>query len=313
MGALLRVLLIAAVLGSAWYYQDGFGDLAGALRTAGVSGILAMTLFHLLPMGLCGTAWGALSAKGRQLHFLLARWVREGVTEIAGFVPLSGEVAGARVLSRRGMRSAEAAALTVVDVTAEVIAQFLFTIIGLSLWLWRHPSAEMVRWGIVGLAVTLPVLIAMVFAQRSSLMRFLETLPARLLPKVWQAPDMEAGVHAAIAAIYGDRGKVLRAVGLHLAAWLVSSGEAALALMLLGHPLGVIDVIALESAIFALRSGAFFIPGAVGVQEGGYVLVGAALGLPADLALAVSLLKRGRELTNGVPALFAWHFSERRR
>jgi len=313
MGALLRVAVIAVVLAAGWYFHEDLGDVGSALKAVGITGFATMTLYHLWPMALCGLAWGTLAENGKRLRFILARWVREGVTEVAGFVPLAGEMAGARVLTRRGTRAAEAAALTVVDVTAEVIAQFLFSLLGVALWLLRHPSSEVVRWAMIGLAVSVPVLAALFVVQRSSLMRFVETLPARMLPKVWQAPDLEAGVHAAIIAIYSDRPRVARAVGIHLAAWLFSTGEAAVALALLGHPMPLTDVVAMESIIFAIRSAVFFIPGAVGLQEGGYVLVGAALGLPPDLALAVSLLKRGRELINGIPALLAWHFSESER
>jgi len=113
-----------------------------------------------------------------------------------------------------------------------------------------------------------------------------------------------AGLAQALAGLaLARRGDILtlRALG---------AGEAAVALALLGHPLPLADVVAMESIIFAIRSAAFVIPGAIGVQEGGYVLVGAALGLSPELALAVSLLKRGRELTLGLAALVVWHLVE---
>ena len=42
------------------------------------------------------------------------------------------------------------------------------------------------------------------------------------------------------------------------------------------------------------------------------MLIGALVGLPADLALAVSLLKRARDLIKGVPALLQWQLIESR-
>jgi hypothetical protein len=41
----------------------------------------------------------------------------------------------------------------------------------------------------------------------------------------------------------------------------------------------------------------------VGVQEGGFVLVCGLFGVPAEAAVALSVLKRVRELLVGVPAL----------
>ena len=68
----------------------------------------------------------------------------------------------------------------------------------------------------------------------------------------------------------------------------------------------------LESLASGVRGAAFMVPGALGAQEGGLVLFGALLGLPADLALAVSLTKRVRELALGLPGLVAWQWDEGR-
>ena len=40
--------------------------------------------------------------------------------------------------------------------------------------------------------------------------------------------------------------------------------------------------------------------------------VGAVFGLPAEMALAISLSKRVRELALGVPGLLVWHWIESR-
>src|SRR5207237_1276401 len=51
-------------------------------------------------------------------------------------------------------------------------------------------------------------------------------------------------------------------------------------------------------------------PNAVGVQEGAYSLLGASFGLTPEMALALSLLKRARDLTIGLPSLVAWQILE---
>jgi putative membrane protein len=221
-------------------------------------------------------------------------------------------MAGARVLSCLGVRPALAGGLMVVDVTAEVLAQFVFSVLGVALWLARQPAGDVARSALWGLGLSVPVLLAFVLIQRSTIVRFLETLPSRLMPQTWRAPAEGAGIHAAIAALWTDHRRVGQAVLIHLAAWAVSTGEAWLALGLLHRPLPLADVLAMESIVFAVNSAAFFVPGALGVQEGSYLLLGAALGLPPEAALAVSLLKRGRALCLGLPALAAWHRLEQR-
>ncbi len=68
----------------------------------------------------------------------------------------------------------------------------------------------------------------------------------------------------------------------------------------------------LESLAFALRSAAFAVPAGVGVQEGGYVALGAVFGLGPEIGLALSLLKRAREILLAAPALLAWKMVELR-
>src|SRR5205085_2209765 len=85
------------------------------------------------------------------------------------------------------------------------------------------------------------------------------------------------------------------------------------ALQLMGHPLNFIDCFILESLGQAARSAAFIIPGGLGAQEGAFLLIGGALGVPPEYALALSLVKRASQLLFGLPMLALWPFLERRR
>ncbi|MDO8606824.1 MAG: lysylphosphatidylglycerol synthase domain-containing protein [Phaeospirillum sp.] len=308
--ALLRLGLIGLILGVAWWLRDGFGDVKGALDNVGWFGVVIMALCHIPPMALCGVAWSSLQAGAPARTYVVWRWIKDGVGELAGFLPLSGEMAAIRMMTRSGFRIADASAIVVVDVTAEAIAQFFFSLLGVAMWLRLYPEAEVTRWALIALAISIPGLAAFVALQRSVVVRFLETLPSRLMPHAWDAPDADAGVHAAIQAVYANKARFARSVSWHILAWGAGAIEAYVALHLLGFPLGIAEILAMESIIYAIRSVAFVVPAAIGLQEGGYMIVGAVLGLPTEVALAVSLLKRGRELLMGLPALLAWHFIE---
>jgi hypothetical protein len=52
------------------------------------------------------------------------------------------------------------------------------------------------------------------------------------------------------------------------------------------------------------------VPGAMGVQEGGYILLGNLLGIPGEIAFALSLVRRMRELALGIPGLISWQLLE---
>ena len=93
---------------------------------------------------------------------------------------------------------------------------------------------------------------------------------------------------------------------------LAKAGEIWLALWLMGHPVSLVEALILESLTQAVRAAAFMVPGGVGVQEGGLVLIGSVLGLSPGLSLALSLAKRFRELILGLPGLIGWQLLERR-
>ena len=98
---------------------------------------------------------------------------------------------------------------------------------------------------------------------------------------------------------------------LSLVGWIVGTAEVWLICHFMGFPVSWVDALLLESLGQAIRGAAFFVPGSLGVQEGGYLLLAPLVGLPADAALALSLAKRTRELLLGVPGLVYLHFSER--
>src|SRR5262249_59380092 len=92
----------------------------------------------------------------------------------------------------------------------------------------------------------------------------------------------------------------------HVVSGLPGAGEIWLALRFLGHPVGLARAIVIESLAESVRTAAFTVPGALGVQEGGFLVLGRLFGLTPDVALALSLAKRVREVALGVPGLVAW-------
>ncbi len=62
----------------------------------------------------------------------------------------------------------------------------------------------------------------------------------------------------------------------------------------------------IESLGQALKAAGFAVPGALGVQEGGYIVICQAFNLSPEVAIALSLVKRLREVVLGVPGLITW-------
>jgi putative membrane protein len=314
MSAVLRLAAGLCLIGLVLWLRGDSSLLLEQLQTAGWAAVATVAVFHTVPMALCGFAWASLlPARGFSSWstFVLARWVRDGVNQMLPFMPLGGEVIGARMLAVRGVSGSTAAALTVVDITAEVLSQAIFSLIGVGLWLSERPAGEIMGPAGIGIALCIPMLGGLLLAQKLGLVRLMEGLAHKVMPDAWRSPGIAAPVHDGIIAIYAHRRRFAIATLFHLSGWIVACGEAWLALHFIGHPISFGDAIAMESVIYAVRSAAFLVPAGLGVQEGAYVLVAASFGLPTEAALAVSLLKRGRELILGLPALLAWQWQGR--
>jgi len=312
----LRLFVGLALIALVIWLRGGVGDVSAALTAAGWLGVATVSAFHAIPMATCGLAWLFLlpeAPAGGVATFVFARWVRDAVNQLLPFMPLGGEVIGARLLARGGISGAAAASLTVVDVTAEVMSQVAFSLIGLGLWAVDHPLGSLTSEAAIGVALCVPMLAGLLLAQKLGIVRLLERLADKVMPEAWRSKDQALGIHDGLEEIYRRRARFWGAVSIHLAGWLIATGEAWLALRLMGHPLPIADVVTLESVIYAVRNAAFLVPGALGVQESAYVVVGALFGIPAETALAVSLIKRGREFTLGFPALVAWQWLGRRK
>ncbi len=145
-------------------------------------------------------------------------------------------------------------------------------------------------------------------AQRLGLLRLIEAGAARLARHL---PSLDLrGLHIMFTERGRDAAALARACALHLIAWLLGVGETALVLAAMGQLPSAAAVLCIESLGMAARSAGFAVPGALGVQEAGFVLVSGLFGVPADTALALSMVKRARELLVGASGLVAWQGSE---
>lgn len=99
----------------------------------------------------------------------------------------------------------------------------------------------------------------------------------------------------------------VKSVACAFAGWLVGIGELYVMLHLLGYNPSLSDLWLVEALTQLVRVGSFFIPLSIGAQEGGFVLIFAGLGMPTDLGLTVSFVRRIKELIwVGLGLLLGW-------
>lgn len=308
--------LAGVALATALIVYFGSAQVGDAFLTAGWRGLAAMTGVYLASLILCALAWRCLINAPHRNTTLACHWarlLRDSVGNILAIVPAAGEVVAARELSIFGLSPGTAGASTIVDLTMEIVSLIFFALLGLAILSWQRPGESIAWWSLGALAVSAVAMVGFIAAQRGGLFRFLESMADRLgLTAPWSEPEQSRSIHAGINDIYSATRRPIGSGALHFLAWIVGSGEAWLALSFMGHPLSFSDVIVIESLLLSLRM-AVFVPWAAGVQEGGYLALGALFGLDPDIALGLSLLKRAREVLTGVPCLLVWQALETRR
>ena len=299
---------------------QGFGSVASLLAVAGW-GLVVVALFHLLPLAIDAAAIAVLYDAERPrpgvLRIVLARWVGESVNSLLPAGQIGGPVLMVRYLAQHGEALPVTAAAITVSTTMQAAAQIVFALLGLALFAMVATSSTLASVGepvLIATVVLLVVVVAFVRAQRGGVfgrgLRFASHLFGR---RDWSSLGTQAdAIDAAIRALYADRRKVGATFAWSLVGWLVGTGEVWLALHFLGHPVGWTEALLLESVGQAIRGAAFAIPGSLGVQEGGYLLLAPLVGLPPETALALSLAKRARELALGLPGLVYLQLGERR-
>ena len=311
LAALLGVVLAVAVVG--WF---GCAQVLAALATIGGRGFALFVLYSLACFPITGAAWWSLAA-GEPLRrlwtFTFGRLLRESASDILPFASIGGVVVGARGVILRGVAPERAYGSLAGDLMTEIVAQIAFLGLGLALLSARLAmGAEGRAFELCFLVAILLALLAiggLVWAQRRGV-GLLDRLVERFAPA---ASAQVHGVHEAIAELYRRPWRLMASTTLHLGGWVASALGSWIVLRLMGVPISVPAVIAIESLLSAIKSAAFVVPNAVGVQEAAYALIGQVFGLSGEMGVALSLLRRAKDLAIGAPALLAWQAMEGRR
>lgn len=295
--------------------RSDFVEMWRTLHSAGWS-LLWLTPYRMLFFLLYAVGWSSLlrpyDPEGRAgLGFLF--WitnVREGIDRLLPVASVGGGIAGVRLVGWRGIAKAPAAATVAAEIVLTLASLYVFTVVGLFILSDLGASHDTLRHVLIALVLSLPMpVVTGLLLRYGSVFGRIE---AFLRPMVG-----ENGFSGGAAALDRElratlsRGRSLVFAGLlQLIALFSASFEIWFVLRLFGHPVDAAAAIMLESMTQAMRHVAFVVPAGLGVQEGMFVLFGHMLGISSELALAVSMAKRLREVLCGVPALISWQLAE---
>lgn len=297
---------------------QGFGTVAALLTVAGWK-LLWLAPYFLVPMAIAVQCWRLLFPPGQApppSAALQAVWTGLAVNWLLPVAQIGGELVRARLVWKRGFPGPVSAATVVVDKTIQAMSQVAYGLIGLGLLaLVARSEAKLIPGALLVVGVLGAAIYAFYRVQKAGLFGRLGRMAERM---IWWTESADfagdaARMDAELAEIYGRTRRLAASCALRMVFRFAQAGETWLALWFLGHPVGITDAVVLESLGIAVIGAAFMVPAALGVQEGGFMLLAAAVGLPPEVGLALSLAKRVRELTVGLPGLLAWQVAEGRR
>ena len=296
-------------------------DYAAMLHIAGLAGwnLLWLVPYRGLYFLLYALGWLRLLRPydpEQHVPFGYVFWVttvREAIDRLLPVASVGGGIVGVRLMRWRGLPGVPIAATVIVEILLTLVALYLFAVLGLLLLVGFSPAGPQYDRLLAAVLLSLPIpVVTALLLRYGSVFAVMERF---LRPVVGVGAVSEAAValDRELRACLRRGASLFFAGSLQLVALITSSFEIWLVLRLLGHPIDFSAAVTLESLTQALRHLAFFVPAGLGVQEASLVLFGHALGISSELALAVSLAKRIRELLCGLPPLASWQFLEARR
>ncbi len=312
-GGLLGLALLVTLV-----IRSDLPAMLHALNSGGLQ-LLWLVPYRMLFFALYAVGWLALLRPydpGHRAGFGYLFWVtaiREGVDRLLPVASVGGGVVGVRLLRWRGLAAAPIGATVIVEMVTTLVMVYAFTALGLVLLLEFSATGQDYRRVLLAFTLTLPVPVLTVLLLRygsafGRLQKFLGPLVGASMMSE-QAASLDHELRACMRRGW----RLLFAGTLQLAALISGCFEIWFAMRLFGHPVSWGDALVLESMTQAVRHLAFVVPAGLGVQEAGLVLFGHTLGISGELALAVSMAKRMREVLCGLPALISWQWSESRR
>jgi putative membrane protein len=314
MSAVAKIVWIAglaAVVGL--IFSTGVSPVEGAFEAAGF-GVAGVCLLRGVAVACAGLGWFVLfppAVRPNALTCVLIRFLREGANALLPMTQVGGEVIGARALILRGFPASLSAASLVVDVLVQAVTQFLFAALGVAMLASAARSSAVGGTVAAVVAVAAPALGGFYFVQQPPGLRLVKTVLARVAGKrAWLSFGAIEALYSQLRSIYANRSGLIAAFAIHSAIWLFGALEVLLILIAMGFPASYPEALIIESLLQAIRGAAFAIPGALGAQEGGLIAICALFGLPAEAAIAMSLIKRVPDVVFGVPSLLGWQMLE---
>jgi glycosyltransferase 2 family protein len=273
------------------------------LQRVGLTGLGIVLAVYLLAFFIDALSWllAVLSTPVTwtwSARFFLVRLAGETYNTLLPAAGFGGEPVKVLLLERcYGITYHEGTASLIVARTVNLAALIVFLIIGFAFMLRTPDLPEQLHWiAILGLFALSVGTAGFFIVQRLGLLSSTVRAwwPGTNAP-AWLShiKIVEQHFHDFYAA---GAARVSTALALAFANWLLGATEIWLVMNMLGTNLSFADAWTIEAAAQLIRAGLFFVPAALGAQEGVFLVLGGLLTGSTDAGIAMALIRRVREV-----------------
>jgi uncharacterized protein (TIRG00374 family) len=248
-----------------------------------------------------------LGPSGQSVPFrniLAIRTAGEVVNMTTPTAYVGGEPLKAYLLQQRGVPMVEGLASVVIAKTTMTIAQVLFILIGIAMGIWtlgaNGSTGQIAVAALLSVGLLVFGIAGFVFVQRRGLFTWILELLRKVGLRIGFLESREEKLRSLDQTILNfythHQSTFYGSTGLYFLGWLAEALEVFVIIYYLGGPADLWSAISIGALSVFIKGGTFFIPGSLGAQDGGNLLLLQAFGYSDVAGITFALLRRFREL-----------------
>jgi len=304
----LILLLVGLLTLGFLVWHIGPGNIYEAAARLGPVALLVILIPSLIMYVIEAYGWKVtLGSTAKQVPFwrlLAIRTAGEVVNMTTPTAYVGGEPLKAYLLRKHHVPMVEGLASVVIAKTTMTIAEVLFILLGIALAFWtlgaNGSSGHQIAAALLSVGLLLFGTAAFVFVQRKGLftwiLEFLRKIGFRIGFLEARAEQLRSLDRTILDFYTHNRPAFYASTGLFFLGWLAEALEVFVMIYYLGGPSMMLSAISIGALSVFIKGGTFFIPGSLGAQDGGNLLLLKAFGYSDVTGITFALLRRFREI-----------------
>jgi uncharacterized protein (TIRG00374 family) len=304
----LFLLLLGFLTLVALVWHIGPGRIYDAATRLGPGALIVMLLPSAVMYVLEAYGWRLTLSPGAGAvpfwRLLAIRTAGEVVNMTTPTAYVGGEPLKAYLLKRHRVSMVEGLASVVIAKTTMTIAQVLFILLGVALAFWLLQGSSSSGQTILAAFVSVGLLAfgaaALLVVQRRGIFTWLLTTLRKFGVSIAYLEAREDKLRSLDGTILGfyahNRRGFYSSTGVFFLGWLAEALEVYVMIYYLGGPAELLSAVSIGALSVFIKGGTFFIPGSLGAQDGGNLLLLNAFGYNEVTGMTFALLRRFREL-----------------